>query len=154
MVGNAPESMEWAEHDTSTPYPDDRIGHLHNWVGSLLSGEENGRTVVSNGERDAHQVPRTARSHPSGENMLCQRAEQSGHPTENGQHNGHLVHKQTGGTVSPQLNQLTRDLWLWCMNRNITLKVVHLAGKLNVVVDEESRSMKDRTDWQLMSRGD
>ena len=54
-----------------------------------------------------------------------------------------------GGTVSPQLNQLTRDLWLWCMNRSITLKAVHLAGKLNTVADEESRVMKDRTDWQL-----
>ena len=54
-----------------------------------------------------------------------------------------------GGTVSPQLNQLTRDLWLWCMDRNITLKAVHLAGKLNVTADEESRVMKDRTDWML-----
>ena len=54
-----------------------------------------------------------------------------------------------GGTVSPQLNQLTSDLWLWCMDRNITLKAVHLAGKLNVTTDEESRVMKDRTDWML-----
>ena len=54
-----------------------------------------------------------------------------------------------GGTVSPQLNQLTRDLWLWCMDRNITLKAVHLAGKLNVTADEESRVMKDRSDWML-----
>ena len=57
-----------------------------------------------------------------------------------------------GGTVSPQLNQLARDLWLWCMNRNITLKAVHLAGKLNVIADEESRSMKDRADWKLCPR--
>ena len=54
-----------------------------------------------------------------------------------------------GGTVFPQLNQLTKDLWLWCKNRNITIKTVHLAGKLNILADEESRVMKDRTDWQL-----
>lgn len=50
------------------------------------------------------------------------------------------------GTVSPHLNQMAKDLWLWCMNMSITLKAVHLAGKLT---DEESRIMKDRTDWQL-----
>ena len=54
-----------------------------------------------------------------------------------------------GGTVSPLLNQLTKDLWLRCMNRNITLWAVHLAGKMNVIADEESRLMKDRTDWML-----
>ena len=65
--------------------------------------------------------------------------------------NGHLTHKQTGGHSLPptESTHQFKDLWLWCMNRNITLKAVHLAGKLNIVVDEESRVMKDRTDWQF-----
>ncbi|XP_065185967.1 uncharacterized protein LOC135816795 [Sycon ciliatum] len=54
-----------------------------------------------------------------------------------------------GGTVSPELNRLTKELWVWCFQRNITLKASHLAGSLNVIADEESRVMKDRSDWML-----
>ena len=25
-----------------------------------------------------------------------------------------------GGTVSPRLNSIVRDLWLWCMNRDVS----------------------------------
>ena len=53
------------------------------------------------------------------------------------------------GTVSPELNRLTKDLWLWCLYRDIALQATHLAGVLNVTADEESRVMKDRTDWRL-----
>ena len=38
---------------------------------------------------------------------------------------------------------------MWCLNRNITLQASHLAGVLNVVADEESHVMKDRSDWML-----
>ena len=54
-----------------------------------------------------------------------------------------------GGTVSPRLNTIVRDLWLWCMNRGITLSAEHLPGVLNTIADEESRVMKDRSDWML-----
>lgn len=54
-----------------------------------------------------------------------------------------------GGTVSPELNRLTKVLWTWCMERQITVQASHLAGTLNVIADEESRVMKDRSDWML-----
>ena len=54
-----------------------------------------------------------------------------------------------GGTVSRQLNHIVRELWLWCMNRDITLVAEHLPGVLNSIADEESRVMKDRSDWML-----
>lgn len=54
-----------------------------------------------------------------------------------------------GGTVSPKLNQLTKELWLWCLDRNIILQASHLASILNVTADEESRVMKDRSHWML-----
>ena len=54
-----------------------------------------------------------------------------------------------GGTVSPELNLLTKQLWLWCLERNISLQATHLAGAQNITADEESRVMKDRTDWML-----
>ena len=54
-----------------------------------------------------------------------------------------------GGTASPQLNHLTKELWLWYLEREITLQATHIVGKLNVITDDESRLMKDRTDWKL-----
>ena len=54
-----------------------------------------------------------------------------------------------GGTISSELNQLTKSLWTWCLDKNIMLQATHLAGIQNVTADEESRVMKDRTDWML-----
>lgn len=57
-----------------------------------------------------------------------------------------------GGTVSPALNKLNKEFWLWCMERDISVQAQHLAGKLNETADEESRVMKDRSDWMLCPR--
>ncbi len=54
-----------------------------------------------------------------------------------------------GGTSSPELTRLAKELWLWCMERNISLPAEHLPGVQNTIADEESRVMKDRTDWML-----
>ena len=48
-----------------------------------------------------------------------------------------------------ELVQLTRDLWMWCLERNIHIHVHHLLGNLNIVADRESRSIQDRSDWKL-----
>ena len=60
----------------------------------------------------------------------------------------HYINK-LGGTVSPELNRITKDLWTWCLEREITLQATHLAGALNVTADEAFCVMKDRTDWML-----
>ena len=54
-----------------------------------------------------------------------------------------------GGTISEQLAQLARDLWMWCLQRDIHLVAQHLPGKLNVIADMESRALFDRTDWMI-----
>ena len=54
-----------------------------------------------------------------------------------------------GGTVSAELNRLAKNLWLWCLERDIRLEAKHLPGVQNVIADEESRHMKDRSDWKL-----
>ena len=54
-----------------------------------------------------------------------------------------------GGTVSHHLTLLARRLWMWCLERDISLTAQHLPGVLNTVADSESRVMRDRTDWQL-----
>ena len=54
-----------------------------------------------------------------------------------------------GGTVSEELVHLTRDLWMWCLKRNIHIHAQHLPGRLNTVADRESKSIRDRSDWKL-----
>ena len=54
-----------------------------------------------------------------------------------------------GGTVSQDMNNIVKEMWLWCMKRDITLEAEHLPGVLNTVADEESRVMKDNSDWML-----
>ena len=53
------------------------------------------------------------------------------------------------GTVSPALNDINKEFWFWCMERDISVQAQHLAGKLNLIADEESRVLKDRSDWML-----
>ena len=54
-----------------------------------------------------------------------------------------------GGTVSQNPTAITKELWLWYLQRDITLIAEHLPGVQNTVVDEKFRVMKDRTDWKL-----
>ena len=54
-----------------------------------------------------------------------------------------------GGTVSRDLVNLTKDLWMWCLERNIHITAQHLPGIQNTIADAESRAQTDRTDWKL-----
>ena len=54
-----------------------------------------------------------------------------------------------GGTVSKKLVTLTRNLWMWCLERNIHITAQHLPGVQNCIADMESRNMVDRMDWML-----
>ncbi|XP_068684862.1 uncharacterized protein [Montipora foliosa] len=54
----------------------------------------------------------------------------------------------TGGRTI-QCNELTRKLWLWCIERNLWITATHISGKLNVLADNESRHAFHDTDWKL-----
>ena len=54
-----------------------------------------------------------------------------------------------GGTVSAHATELARNLWMWCLRREILLMAQHLPGKENVKADMELRVMRDRSDWML-----
>ena len=53
------------------------------------------------------------------------------------------------GTVSKDLVDLAKSLWMWCLERNINIIAQHLPGVQNVIANAESRTMTDRSDWQL-----
>jgi hypothetical protein len=54
-----------------------------------------------------------------------------------------------GGTVSAQVTLIARDLWMWCLERDILLSAQHLPGVENTTADRESRKMRDRSDWMI-----
>ena len=51
-----------------------------------------------------------------------------------------------GGTRSPQLIALVKELWAWCLHRKTTVIAQHLPGLENVTADFLSRHISDRTD--------
>ena len=60
--------------------------------------------------------------------------------------------KRQGGTKVPRLIYITWKLFHLCMDYNIQLVAVHLAGKLNSLVDQLSRATRPvATEWALNS---
>ena len=54
-----------------------------------------------------------------------------------------------GGTVSKELVDLAKNLWMWCLKRNIHITAQHLPGVQNQIADAESQTMMDQSDWRL-----
>ena len=54
-----------------------------------------------------------------------------------------------GGSHSCQCNVMAKDIWQFCIERNIWLTAAHLPGHLNVIADEKSRVFDDKTEWKL-----
>ena len=54
-----------------------------------------------------------------------------------------------GGSHSIVCNNLAREIWCWCLSREIWLIATHIAGVKNITADRESRNFDDRTEWKL-----
>ena len=54
-----------------------------------------------------------------------------------------------GGTHPPSCNQITRDVLIWCKQRNLKITIPHLPGCLNEVADKASREFKDDVEWVI-----
>lgn len=58
--------------------------------------------------------------------------------------------KKQGGTHSPSLCSIVWNLLYWCKARNISIRVRHIPGKLNVIADKLSRPNRiPSTEWGL-----
>lgn len=53
-----------------------------------------------------------------------------------------------GGKI-PELHSLAKEIWMWCINRNIWLSVAHIPGKNNIEADLLSRQINDDTEWAV-----
>ena len=49
------------------------------------------------------------------------------------------------------LDILAREIWAWCIERNIHLSAAHIPGASNIEADNLSRSYNDDTEWSLDS---
>ena len=56
-----------------------------------------------------------------------------------------------GGKLTP-LNDLAREIWLWCKDRNIWLSVAYIASADNYDADYESRLSRDNIEWKLNTK--
>ncbi|XP_072047102.1 uncharacterized protein [Amphiura filiformis] len=54
-----------------------------------------------------------------------------------------------GGTRSRACNKLVKEIWQWCISRNIWLSASYLPGVENVTADRKSRKFDDNIEWML-----
>ena len=54
-----------------------------------------------------------------------------------------------GGTHSPILSLLAKNLWDWCLSQNILIKAQYIPRIQNEQADRESRIFLDSSDWKL-----
>jgi hypothetical protein len=54
-----------------------------------------------------------------------------------------------GGCKSRKCHDITREIWLWAINRNIWLSCAHISGKDNCNADTLSRSFNSDAEWKL-----
>jgi hypothetical protein len=59
---------------------------------------------------------------------------------------------KAGGTRSPQMCQLTWDMFQWCIAHQVQLVATHIPGRYNVLADKLSRQIVPQTEWELNSR--
>ena len=147
MVDHSPNVLEWEIHPSRQSGSHNRNGHLPNWLGSPLRKPPDGQTMVTQRSSNAHQLPGASGSN-SGNSNLCQEEGECPHSLEDGQHVCPDLHQQDGwyGLTRPQ-SAHGKELWSWCLTKNVTLRASHLPGILNERADEEF--MKDRSDWML-----
>ena len=53
-----------------------------------------------------------------------------------------------GGIKSPECNSLAKQIWQWCIQKDIWLSAAHIPGSENQA-DFESRNFKESTEWKL-----
>ena len=143
--------VEWQDGASIGARTDHRIGRLKHGLGSLSPRHQHRGTLVPPGEGMAHQFPGIASGNSSPKNL---RKEQEGDisATEDRQHNTSCLHQPPRGNGIQRTSSPDRDLWMWCLERNIHIQAQHLPGVLNQVADMESRSMRDRSNWKLDRR--
>ena len=59
------------------------------------------------------------------------------------------INNMGGGGLTLLCNNTARELWNWCIERNIWLTTCHIPGIQNDLADKLSQKFSDRTEWKL-----
>jgi hypothetical protein len=59
---------------------------------------------------------------------------------------------RAGGVQFTHLNDIARDIWVWCEQRQLFIYAAYIKSKENVEADEESRRLNIDTEWSLSAR--
>ena len=54
-----------------------------------------------------------------------------------------------GGMQSILCDTLAKEIWLWCIQKQLWLSASHVPGKDNIQADRASRNFDDNTEWML-----
>ena len=54
-----------------------------------------------------------------------------------------------GGVKSKECNTVTREIWEWCIKRNLWISAAYIPGKSNITADKASRKFNDAIEWKL-----
>jgi hypothetical protein len=57
--------------------------------------------------------------------------------------------REMGGSNSLEANKITRNIWLWAIERRIWLSCEHIPGVENVEADRKSRKFDLESEWML-----
>ena len=57
--------------------------------------------------------------------------------------------RNMGGSHSIPCNNITREIWQWCKDREIWITPAHIPGVENTEADLASRVFNDQTEWKL-----
>lgn len=51
------------------------------------------------------------------------------------------------GRKSRSCNKIAREIWFWCLKKEIWLSAAHIPGSIDTVADRWSRIFNDHTEW-------
>lgn len=57
-----------------------------------------------------------------------------------------------GTSHSDSCNSIAKEIWEWCITRDIWLSVAHIPGKHNLIADFDSRRNQRESEWKLDNR--
>lgn len=56
-----------------------------------------------------------------------------------------------GGVHSRECHAIAKDIWQWCIDKQIWLTAAHIPGTKNVEADRQSRYFSDNKEWMIRS---
>ena len=141
-------NLEWESSGVRGTRLNNRNRCFPERVGNLLHGANHRGKVVSPGTTLPYKLSRTVGRGICSQSFYKEQGSSAG-STVDGQHISSALHQQNGRTRSLILASLAKNLWEWCLERQIVLEAQHIPDVSNIVADWESRVFVDNNDWKL-----